>query len=140
MQVSFKLSNPTNLKITLTPSQPSEWVCIPWSQAANILIEEITDHLSLSLFFDCLQGTNIKHKNYSDACYFLEEHLTILIAYDATQANKGITMSMSVETLNYLTKAYFECFNKEFDIFEKLQELRFLVSIQKLSFMQYLAV
>ncbi|MBJ6746157.1 hypothetical protein JEQ21_06765 [Streptococcus sp. 121] len=133
MTNQVNLNNFAYLQFILTPSHPSEWVCIPWSQAANILIEEITDHLSLSLFFDCLQGTNIKHKNYSDAYYFLEEHLTILLAYDATQPNKGITVSMSVETLNYLTKAYFECFNKEFDIFEKLQELHFLVSIQKLS-------
>lgn len=133
MTNQVNLNNFACLQLTLTLSQPSEQVGIPWPQVACILIEEITDHLSLSLFFDCLQGTNIKHKNYSDTYYFLEEHLTILIAYDATQANKGITVSMSVETLNYLTKAYFECFHKKFDIFEQLQELSFLVSIKKLS-------
>lgn len=134
MTNQVNLNNFACLQLTLTPSQPSEWVGIPWPQVAIILISEIVDYLSLPLFFDCLRDTKIKYKNYSDAYYFVEEHLTILLAYDATKENRGITMSLSFETLKYLTKAHTECLQEEFDIFEYLQELSSLVGIQKLSF------
>lgn len=133
MTNQINLNNFTSLQFILTPSQPADWKSVQWSQYALNLIAEITDHLSLDTFFYSLRDTDMKYRNYSDSFYFVEEHLAIMLGYDFTQPNKGITVSMSVETLNYLTKAYFECFNKEFDIFEKLQELHFLVSIQKLS-------
>lgn len=129
----LNLNNFNSLQLTLIPSQFSDSESVSWSNEAPILVAEIADKLSLHLFFDYLRETSIKYQNYSEAIYFVEKHLTIFFAYDDTQASKGITMSLSVETLNYLTKAHLDCFQRTFDIFKQLQELRFLVSMEKLS-------